>query len=759
MRGRYSGFKITFTHDPPHGAKHERRNGVSAAVEPQLAAVDADEIRRSLSMYEGLPGRVSVMYLQEQGARPTYAQYATTAADLDQAAREIVREDLANEPLGIYVRGTTVAQGVAGRGTGDDTVAWISFRADLDMGKPGGPASWPDVFTAFGTANLPTPTYWQHSGNGFYPTWQLAAPVAHGAEAVQLAADIEAELRRAWNAAGFTAGVDSCRDAARVWRLAGSVHRKNRANPITSTIGHVSAEVFTLAELRARVPARVTTSSWDGNRSEPRRATADAFEATYAKSLAAVHERGRAEFRHAFFLAARNAHRMVAIGLRTREQLREDLLGLVRVYWPNAEFNGDDLAHIHDALNNPLDRGDNAGALASPWELLAEHAEVPTPEGGQDGQEPETDSWLPQDLTPYVNGTVERPETSVGAFRKDGLRFFYPGLEHAVIGETEGGKTWFLLASAAAELEAGNRVVYVHFEENDPNSTVRRLLDQFKVPAARLLADFLFIGPERRIPPGKIDELCAERVPSLVVLDGQNEAMALEGQGINDPDGAAEFRRKLVKPWTRHGAAVAAADHVVKDPDRNGSGYALGSVHKLNGLSGAGFLIESREAFGKGLKGNSGVYVVKDRPGQLRAAGKAHPRVARKYHVAEMVIDDSGDEWLFYLYAPQDEAEEGIWAEAAATRKERAFDNEVFAVVAELVGKGLDVSSNMVVSNAHRNASAVRAALDRLEAAGRLVNGAYGKAKRYQLPPVAPTALETLEPSSASEDQQNQCVW
>jgi len=731
-------------------------------VDTQAAQIDVGQIRQALAMFEGVPGLVSVMYLQEQGARPTYAQYPTTPEGLDEAARNVAQVDLMDAPLGIYVRGTTVAEGVSGRGTSDDTVAWVAFRSDLDLGKPNGPAEWPDVFVAFEGANLPAPTFWQHSGGGFYPTWQLAEAAPHGPEAVQLAADIEAELRRAWSAAGYTAGVDSCRDAARVWRLPGSVHRKDRTRPLTSTLGRVTGEVYTLAELRASVPTQAASKGFDGNRCAPRVATAEQFEATWDKSLQEVIERGRDHFRHTFFKAARNAHRMVAIGLRSNESARAALLELVRAYWPNAEFDGDDLQHIHDALNNPLERGDNAGALASPWELKVEEqpeaAADTASEGGPDetGEQPEVDSWKPMDLSAYVAGTVARPETSVGAFRKDGVRFFYPGLEHAVIGETEGGKTWFLLASAAAELQAGNRVAYVHFEENDPNSTVRRLLDQFQVPAARILADFLFFGPERPVPPGRIDDICAERVPTLVVLDGQNEAMALHGQGINDPDGAAEFRRKLVKPWTRHGAAVAAADHVVKDPDRNGSGYALGSVHKLNGLSGAGFLVENREAFGKGLKGNSGIYVVKDRPGQLRTVGKPHPRVARKFHVAEMVIDDSGDEWSFNLYAPQDEAEEGVWAEAAAMRKEREMDNHVFAVVAELVGKGLDVSSNMVVSNARRNAVSVRAALDRLEGSGRLVNGAYGKAKRYQLPP---ESVGPVVDAGASEDQKNERVW
>lgn len=756
-------FTDLFSNGPLFGAALrllERARGVSAAVDAALATVDAAEVRRALAVFEGLAGQVSVMYLQERDAKPTYTMYATTAAELDQAVRDVVKADLASEPLGIYVRGTTVREGVSARGKSEDAVMWPGFKSDLDLAKPNGPATWPDLFDVYDTANLPTPTFWQHSGGGFYPWWQLVDPIAHGPEAEALAADIEAELRRAWNAAGYAAGVDSCRDAARVWRLPGSVHRKDRANQLTSTIGKVSGEAYTFAELRARVPVQPASRGFDGERSLPRKAREKDFNETYVKSLAAVRERGLADFRHTFFLAARNAHRMEAIGLRTRVEISDELLDLVRTYWPNAEFDGDDLQHIHDALNNPLALGGSrVGALASPWELVTDEPASadppPVTEPASSGDAPEVDSWAPMDLTPYVDGTVERPETAVGAFRRDGLRFFYPGLEHAVIGETEGGKTWFLLASAAAELEAGNRVVYVHFEENDPNSTVRRLLDQFGVSARRLLDDFLFIGPERQIPPGKIEEICAQRVPTFVVLDGQNEAMALHGQGINDPDGAAEFRRKLVKPWTRHGCAVAAADHVVKDPDRNGSGYALGSVHKLNGLSGAGFLVENREAFGEGLKGNSGIYVVKDRPGRLRKAGRA-TKVARKYHVAEMVIDDTGDGWEFHLYAPQDESEVGIWAEAAEGRKERDQDNRVFEIAAELIRDEdvPEVSSAMVLSKARGIRRAfVFESLNRLLADKRLTNESLGRGARYGLPP------ESVPAPDGSHDQVQEQAW
>ena len=91
-----------------------------------------------------------------------------------------------------------------------------------------------------------------------------------------------------------------------------------------------------------------------------------------------------------------------------------------------------------------------------------------------DGDDPTT--WEPIDLTPWLNGEIEPPpEPSLGIARSDGLRLIYPGREHALVGETECGKTWLALGCVAAELTAANHVVYIHYEEGDPGSTLERL--------------------------------------------------------------------------------------------------------------------------------------------------------------------------------------------------------------------------------------------------------------------------------------------
>jgi hypothetical protein len=267
------------------------------------------------------------------------------------------------------------------------------------------------------------------------------------------------------------------------------------------------------------------------------------------------------------------------------------------------------------------------------------------------------DTWAPMDLGPFLDGTFERPEPSVGLERVDGLRLLYPGKEHSVIGEMESGKTWFALGSAAAELMAGRQVVYIHFEEDDPADTVDRLR-ALGVPSYQIRSHFAFVGPQTPATPAQVAKL-AERQPTLVVLDGQNEGMILHGQEIREEGGAGEFRALMVKPWTAIGAAVLACDHVVKDKETRGR-YALGSIHKGNALNGTLIVIENAEPFGRDQRGVSRVYVTKDRPGHIRRRGQK-TAIPGKTYLGMLVVDDTRtrrDALDLAWFAPADVAPE-----------------------------------------------------------------------------------------------------
>jgi hypothetical protein len=271
--------------------------------------------------------------------------------------------------------------------------------------------------------------------------------------------------------------------------------------------------------------------------------------------------------------------------------------------------------------------------------------------GERPAPEPEPSSWTPVDLCPYLNGTVERVKPTLGAPRSDGLRLLYAGLEHSVMGEMESGKSWLALMCAAAELADGRTVVYVHFEETSPADTVERL-QLLGVPGDEILVGFRFVGPDERVKAGDLAVLLAEG-PSLVIFDGVNEGMTLHGWKIREEDGAAAFRRYLVKPCIRTGAATLALDHVVKDREKRGRD-ALGSVHKGNAVNGASFAMETAEPFARGMRGRAHLYVVKDRPGHLRRHGRA-TKLPGKDFLGELVIDASGGVFDAKLWAPRKE--------------------------------------------------------------------------------------------------------
>lgn len=227
-------------------------------------------------------------------------------------------------------------------------------------------------------------------------------------------------------------------------------------------------------------------------------------------------------------------------------------------------------------------------------------------------------SWQPVDLTEVLEGSWRAAEPSVGR-RTDGVGLFYPGKVHTVSSESEGGKTWLVLAAVLTELRAGNSVAYVDFED-DEGGIISRLLT-LQADRRELAARFHYVRPMDPVGSGvhldDLDALLRDVRPTLGVLDGVTEAMTLHGLDPNSNADAAKFGRMLPRRIAAAGAASVSLDHVTKSTDGRGR-YSLGAVHKLNAVDGAAYLLEKRNSFGVGLTGRSTLRIAKDRPGQLR---------------------------------------------------------------------------------------------------------------------------------------------
>jgi hypothetical protein len=369
------------------------------------------------------------------------------------------------------------------------------------------------------------------------------------------------------------------------------------------------------------------------------------------------------------------------------------------------------------------------------------------------GVEDEPTTWEPVDLEPCLTGQKTQPEPTLGMYRSDGVQLIYPGREHVVLGDTESGKTWCALGCVRAELNRGCTVVYIHYEEPDETSTIERLL-LLGVDPDVIRQRFRFVGPMRPVRKEWLQPLIDFK-PSLVVHDGVNEAMSLHSNK-QDVEGASTFRRKLVTPFTRTGVATLACDHVpmVKDGKRLD---AYGTVHKGNVLDGTRIQLENFKPFGRGKRGVSNVFVTKDRPGFLRAHGKATDTPGKTF-LGVLAVDDMTEQpdFLMKFYAPR-ELDDDI-TETADTDSASELAFLVWKVIYELPGHAVESLRKLYAEMRERKMQVregdARNAVDDLTVQGRLqeVPGKRG-ATGYRVKPPALRLLPDVDYKKVFENE------
>lgn len=305
-------------------------------------------------------------------------------------------------------------------------------------------------------------------------------------------------------------------------------------------------------------------------------------------------------------------------------------------------------------------------------------------------REPVPRTWAPQDLRSVLDGSYKPPQPSVGR-RDDGVGLFYPGRMNSVASESEAGKTWFALIACLQEINDGNHVLYIDFED-DAGGVVGRLLCLGAVPGD-ILERFHYVRPENQLGPVDAVDLgtVLELNPTLAIVDGVTEGMSLFGLELKDNTDIAKFGRMLLRPLMNSGAAVVTLDHVVKSSENRGR-YSIGGVHKLNGLNGVMYMLENRRPFGIGVTGKSTVRVAKDRPGQIRKNGLSHSSGMHWY--ADLVVKSETQEYAeAHLYAPMVRDEEDREADEDQKRinglKRQVLD-AIGKALEPLTGKGIE---------------------------------------------------------------------
>jgi hypothetical protein len=226
-------------------------------------------------------------------------------------------------------------------------------------------------------------------------------------------------------------------------------------------------------------------------------------------------------------------------------------------------------------------------------------------------------SWEPVNLAAVLAG--EGPDATPCALaRSDGVKLFYAGKIHAINSEPEAGKSWVALHACEQQMAAGYHTVYVDWEA-DAADVVGRLLSMGVSPAT-VVEQFHYVRPHDLLDhaaTARLTTLCDIYKPTLVVLDGVTEAMSSAGMSIKENDDIARFYTALPRPLARTGAAVVMLDHVVKDKETQGR-WGIGGQHKLAGVDGATYKLESVVPFARDKPGSSKLIVSKDRHGMVR---------------------------------------------------------------------------------------------------------------------------------------------
>jgi hypothetical protein len=311
------------------------------------------------------------------------------------------------------------------------------------------------------------------------------------------------------------------------------------------------------------------------------------------------------------------------------------------------------LAHLHygrdeSAFAKDLVRGEAKGAPAhindtfrAAWGERAANVTEMNAADFSGAAEEKRSRWV--DLDQFLDGTYTPEQPDVGAIRDDGVQFLYRGRWHTLIALTTAGKTTFALWQVKAVLEWGGHVVYIHFEEANPNGIIHRLKG-LGVNTEAIRKRFHWGHVDS---PWKWGELAAEterlEVPQLAVLDGINAACGMHGWAVKEPESVGLYRVMFVHPLTKIGAAVLSLGHPPKAVSRQGESYSYGAAGWLNDVDGVGYrMTASKTPISKGTKGSSALHIVKDRYGEVQRWGELQSGDGMPWwYMGQFVVDNT----------------------------------------------------------------------------------------------------------------------
>lgn len=318
-------------------------------------------------------------------------------------------------------------------------------------------------------------------------------------------------------------------------------------------------------------------------------------------------------------------------------------------------------------------------------------------------------SWEPVDLAELLAQGLT-PVVPLLLARTDGECLLYPGRIHAFNAESESGKSWLAKLVCAEQLGFGESVLYLDFE-TDAEGVAERML-ALGVEVDVLGSRFVYVRPDDPFDlaaRGRLQTLVRDHEPTVAIIDGVAEVMALNGWDENDNAEVAAFLNALPRLLERDGVTVVLIDHVPKDPKNRGRG-GRGGGHKLAGIT-AAFALEVAQPFARGRTGRARIRVEKDRIGWLRSIAGAGSRPV----IAEFELESSeGGESVVGSLRPPPTTESG----------EGSFDEFIPTGYMERISLLLETSPDPLTLNAIRRLVSGKARVKDV-AIERLIEGGF----------------------------------
>jgi len=236
----------------------------------------------------------------------------------------------------------------------------------------------------------------------------------------------------------------------------------------------------------------------------------------------------------------------------------------------------------------------------------------------RDGTQTTTNTGL-RDLTWLRTGDYPVQAPPAWAHRTDGHALFYNGKVNGVFGDPESGKTWLAQTAIVEALNTGHTAAMIDVDHNGMDHTAARLL----LLGAHLdhLADpnrFRYYEPEDGTQlTAAVGDITTWH-PAVYVLDSLGEVLPMLGVKSVDNDEITAALRQVCTPPAAAGCCVITIDHLPKNPDARGSGYAIGGTAKKRMMRGSYLRVEVRTQPAPGQIGRSTIRIEKDTVGELR---------------------------------------------------------------------------------------------------------------------------------------------